>query len=71
MQINGSNLNGCVVDNKHVFGSVGNYLASKNQEIIVHNKVALQAVLILENGILKSINISNKTFVSGDLARDL
>jgi hypothetical protein len=67
MQINGSNLNGYVVDNKHVFGYVGNYLANKNQEIVVHNKVQLQAVLVLKNGSLVAINTTNKNLVFGEL----
>ena len=68
MQINGSNLNGYVVDNKHVFGSVGNYLANKSQEIVVHNKVQLQAVLALKNGSLVAINTTNKNVVFGELS---
>ena len=68
MLINGTNVNSYVVDNKHVFGSVGNYLAKKNQEIVVHNNAQLLAVLVLDNGTFKSINIPNKNFVSGDLA---
>jgi hypothetical protein len=67
MRINGSNLNGYVVDNKHVFGSVGNYLANKNQEIIVHNKTQLQAVLVLKNGNLEAVNATNKNLVFGEL----
>ncbi|MEP7144289.1 MAG: hypothetical protein ABI707_15500 [Ferruginibacter sp.] len=68
MHINGSSLNGYVVDNKHVFGSVGNYLGNKNQEIVVHDKVQLQAVLVLDNGNLRAINTPNKSIVFGDLA---
>jgi hypothetical protein len=70
MQVNGTNVNGYIVDNKHVFGSVGNYLAHKNQEIVVHNKVQLQAVLVLENGIFKALSIPNKNLVFGDLTGD-
>ncbi|MDQ6812287.1 MAG: hypothetical protein M3040_00895 [Bacteroidota bacterium] len=68
MIVNGTNVNGYVVDNKHVFGSVGNYLAKKNQEIVVHNNSQLLAVLILNNGTFNSLNLPNKNFVTGDLA---
>ena len=65
---NGTNINGYIVDNKNVFASPGNYLATKNQEIIVHNNAQLLAVLELDNGAFKSLNIPNKNFISGDLA---
>ena len=65
---NGTNINGYVVDNKNVFASPGNYLATKNQEIIVHNNAQLLAILELDNGAFKSLNIPNKNFISGDLA---
>ena len=68
MQINGSSIGGYVVDNKNVFGSPGNYLAKKSQEIIVHNNAQLLAVLVLDNGTFKGVNLPNKNFVSGDLA---
>ncbi|MDO9376545.1 MAG: hypothetical protein Q7T76_19120 [Ferruginibacter sp.] len=71
MQINGTNLNGYLVDNRHVFGSVGNYLAKKNQEIVVHNKVQLQAVLVVENGTFKALTIPNKSVVFGELSGEL
>jgi hypothetical protein len=70
MVINGTNVNSYVVDNKHVFGSVGNYLAKKSQEIVVHNNTQLLAVLVLDNGTFKSINLPNKNLVSGDLASE-
>lgn len=70
MHINGSNLTGYVVDNKHVFASAGNSLARTSQEIIVHNKIQLQAVLVLENGVLKAVNLPNKAVVFGDLSGD-
>ena len=68
MQINGSNIGGYIVDNKNVFASPGNYLAKKSQEIVVHNNAQLLAVLVLDNGTFKGINLPNKNFVSGDLA---
>jgi hypothetical protein len=68
MQINGSSIDGYVVDNKNVFASPGNYLAKKNQEILVHNNAKLLAILVLDNGAFKSLNLPNKNFISGDLA---
>ncbi|MEO6229703.1 MAG: hypothetical protein ABJB11_14660 [Ferruginibacter sp.] len=70
MQINGSMINDYVVDNKNVFGGVGNYLAKGNQEIVVHNNAKLLAVLVLENGVFKSIQLPGKDFVSGDLTNE-
>ncbi|HSD06441.1 hypothetical protein, partial [Flavobacterium sp.] len=68
MQINGSNINGYVVDNKNVFGSPGNYLGKKSQEIVVHDNAKLLTVLALDGGVFKGINLPNKNFIMGDLA---
>jgi len=68
MQVNGSDINGYVVDNKNIFSSPGNYLGKKSQEIIVHDNNKLLAVLALDKGVFIGINLPAKNLIMGDLA---
>jgi len=70
MHINGTTLNGYVVNNTHVFGTAGDIFGTGGQEILVHNNTQLQAVLELNNGLLRGITMPNKQLVLGDLGGD-